>query len=132
MRNCDVAIIGLGLMGSAALHALLRRGADVIGFDPLVPGEARGSSHGSCRIFRRFNFESEAYTELSDRAFAGWRALEAASGRTILKPCAVLEAGPPGSALVAGSRKAAAHKGADHGAGDGRRGQSGLSCVSAA
>src|SRR5436305_2312118 len=111
MRTCEVAIIGLGLMGSSALHSLVRRGVDVLAFDPLVVGEARGSSHGSCRIFRRFNFESEAYTELSDRAFAGWRALEAASGRTILKPCAVLEAGPPGSALVAGSRKAAAIKG---------------------
>jgi sarcosine oxidase len=111
MRTCDVAIIGLGLMGSAALHALARRGVDVLGFDPLVVGAARGSSHGSCRIYRRFNFESEAYTELSDRAFEGWRALEASSGRTILKPCPVLEAGPPGSPLVAGSRAAAASKG---------------------
>ena len=25
MRTCDVAIIGLGLMGSAALHSLLGR-----------------------------------------------------------------------------------------------------------
>jgi len=111
MRTCDVAIIGLGLMGSSALHALSRRGVDVLGFDPLVLGETRGSSHGSCRIYRRFNFESEAYTDLSDRAFAGWRELESTSGRTILKPCAVLEAGPPGSRLVAGSRAAAAHKG---------------------
>jgi sarcosine oxidase len=111
MRNCDIAIIGLGLMGSAALHALVRRGADVLGFDPLIVGEARGSSHGSCRVYRRFNFESEAYTDLSDRAFEGWRALESSSGRTILKPCAVLEAGPGGSKLVAGSRAAAARKG---------------------
>jgi sarcosine oxidase len=111
MRTCDVAIIGLGLMGSSALHALSGKGADVLGFDPLILGEARGSSHGSCRIYRRFNFESEAYTDLSDRAFEGWRRLESTSGRTILKPCAVLEAGPPGSKLVAGSRAAAARKG---------------------
>ena len=55
-------MVGLGLIGSAALHALARRGADVLGFDPLQPGEPRGSSHGSCRIFRRFNFESDDYT----------------------------------------------------------------------
>ena len=108
MRTCDVAIIGLGLMGSSALHSLSGRGADVLGFDPLIVGEARGSSHGSCRVYRRFNFESEAYTDLSDRAFEGWRALESTSGRTILRPSAVLEAGPPGSKLVAGSRAAAA------------------------
>ena len=111
MRTCDVAIIGLGLMGSSALHSLLGKGADVLGFDPLILGDTRGSSHGSCRIYRRFNFESEAYTELSDRAFAGWRRLESTSGRTLLKPCAVLEAGPPGSKLVAGSRAAASQKG---------------------
>jgi sarcosine oxidase len=111
MRSCEVGIIGLGLMGSAALHALARRGCDVLGFDPLVIGEARGSSHGSCRIFRRFNFESEAYTALSDHAFKGWRALEAESGRDILKQCPVLEAGPPGSTFVANSRAAAAAMG---------------------
>src|SRR6516225_6721133 len=94
-------------MGSAALYELTRRGSDALGFDPLVIGEARGSSHGSCRVFRRFNFESEAYTALSDRAFEGWLALESASGRTILKPSAVLEAGPAGCQLVANSRAAA-------------------------
>src|SRR6516164_6834916 len=100
MKSCDIAIVGLGLMGSAALYELARRGADVLGFDPRAIGEARGSSHGSCRIFRRFNFESKAYTALSDEAFEGWRALEAESGREILKECPVLEAGPPGSAFV--------------------------------
>ena len=110
MRCCGIAILGLGLMGSSALHSLVRRGADVLGFDPLLVGDARGSSHGSCRIYRRFNFESEAYTELSDRAFEGWQTLESASGRTILKPSRVLEAGPPGSKMVAASRAAAARK----------------------
>src|SRR5580658_1513099 len=107
MRTCDVAVIGLGLMGSAALHALARRGADVLGFDPLPVGSDRGSSHGSCRVFRRFNAESVAYTALSDQALAGWRALEGASGTTVLMPSQVLEAGPAGCASVAASRAAA-------------------------
>jgi sarcosine oxidase len=112
MRTCGIAIIGLGLMGSSALYSLVRRGADVLGFDPLLVGEARGSSHGSCRVYRRFNFESDAYTALSDQAFKGWLALESTSGRSILKPSHVLEAGPPGSRFVAASRAAAARKGA--------------------
>lgn len=107
MRTCQVAVLGLGLMGSAAAFALARRGVDVIGFEPLELGDPRGSSHGSCRVYRRFNFESTAYTELSDRAYQGWRALEALSGRTLLRPSPVLEAGPPGSAMVAASREAA-------------------------
>ena len=107
MHTCDVAVIGLGLMGSAALYALVRQGADVLGFDPLPVGSDRGSSHGSCRVFRRFNAENPAYTALSDRAFAGWRALEAANGSTVLLPSPVLEAGPGGCGSVAASRAAA-------------------------
>jgi len=111
MHSCDVAVLGLGLIGSSALHSLARSGADVLGFDPLVIGEARGSSHGSCRVYRRFNFESIAYTELSDKASQGWRTLESNSGETLLINSRVLEAGPRGSAMVAASREAAARHG---------------------
>ena len=62
-------------------------------------------------MYRRFNFESPAYTDLSDEAFKGWRMLESVSGRTILMPSRVLEAGPPGSKMVADSRAAAELKG---------------------
>jgi glycine/D-amino acid oxidase-like deaminating enzyme len=110
MRSCDIAVVGLGLMGSAALDALLNAGVDALGFDPLGPGATRGSSHGSCRVFRRFNFENENYTDLSDVAHAGWTRLEAESGECILIPCPVLEAGPPGSDMVAASRAAAIAK----------------------
>lgn len=111
MRHCDVAVVGLGLMGSAALEALVRAGADALGFDPLGPGAARGSSHGSCRVFRRYNFENPNYTALSDTALAGWDRLAKGCGREILIPRPVLEAGPEGSTLVADSRKAAMENG---------------------
>jgi hypothetical protein len=34
LRTCDIAVVGL--MGSAALHVLVQRDADVLGCDPLV------------------------------------------------------------------------------------------------
>ncbi len=111
-HTCDVAVVGLGVMGSAALRALVRRGVDAVGFDPVGPGAARGSSHGSCRIFRRFNFESPAYTGLSDDAYSGWRALEAECGRELMLPCPILEAGPAGAALVEASYAASLSAGA--------------------
>jgi glycine/D-amino acid oxidase-like deaminating enzyme len=111
MRMCDVAVVGLGLMGNAALDALLNAGVDALGFDPLGPGSNRGSSHSSCRVFRRFNFENDNYTGLSDAALAGWTRLEADSGEKILIPSPVLEAGRPGSAMVAASRAAAIAEG---------------------
>ena len=115
MRRCEVAVVGLGLMGAAACYALARRKADVLGFDPLQVGEARGSSHGSCRIYRRLNFESPAYTALSDQALSGWKALEEYSGATILMDCPLLEAGPSGSSLVRESRAAGLTAGAPDG-----------------
>ena len=111
MRHCEVAVIGLGLMGASALDALLRQGVDAIGFDPLGPGASTGSSHGSCRVFRRFNFENPNYTGLSDEALAGWERLARESGREILIPCPVLEAGPGGSGMVKASRQAALDNG---------------------
>jgi sarcosine oxidase len=111
MRTCDVAVVGLGLMGSAALDALLNAGVDALGFDAVGPGDNRGSSNGSCRVFRRFNFENNNYTDLSDATLAGWMRLEADSRENILIPTPVLEAGRPGSALVAASRAAAVAKG---------------------
>lgn len=113
MRHCEVAVIGQGLMGAAALNSLLRQNVDVIGFDPLGPGATRGSSHGSCRVFRRFNFENPNYTGLSDDALAGWERLAHESGQEILIPCPVLEAGPRGSAMVKASRRAALDNGFD-------------------
>jgi len=111
MRKCEVAVLGLGLMGGAALGALLDAGVDALGFDPVAAGSDRGSSHGSCRIFRRFNFENLNYTGLSDEAHAGWIRLQSESGQTILTETPVLEAGRPGSAMVASSRAAAIAKG---------------------
>jgi len=111
MRKCEVAVLGLGLMGGAALGALLDAGVDALGFDPVAAGSDRGSSHGSCRIFRRFNFENPNYTSLSDEAHAGWIRLQTESGQTVLTETPVLEAGRPGSAMVASSRAAAIAKG---------------------
>ncbi|MGX4801484.1 hypothetical protein [Bradyrhizobium guangdongense] len=100
-------MLGLGLMGGAALSALLDAGVDALGFDPIAAGSDRGSSHGSCRIFRRFNFENPNYTRLSDEAHAGWIRLQTESGQTVLTETPILEAGRPGSAMVASSRTAA-------------------------
>jgi sarcosine oxidase len=50
MQTYDVAVVGLGAMGSAALYAAARRGFRVIGFDRLEPGHNRSSSFGESRV----------------------------------------------------------------------------------
>src|SRR5678809_1420939 len=64
----DVAVIGLGAMGSAAAYHLARRGVGVLGLDRFTPPHALGSSHGETRIIREAYFEHPLYVPLVQRA----------------------------------------------------------------
>jgi glycine/D-amino acid oxidase-like deaminating enzyme len=79
----EVAVVGLGLMGTAAAWALARRGHQVVAFDAHTPGHRFGSSHGSSRIFRRAYPEPE-YVAMTGQALELWRELERATGTTLL------------------------------------------------
>src|ERR1700709_1627866 len=107
MNTFDVAVIGLGAMGSAALYHLARGGRRVIGIERAAPGHEGGSSHGESRIIRLAQFENPAYTPLVRRAYEHWRALEREGAETVLVATGMLEAGPPGSPIVEGSLRAA-------------------------
>ncbi|KAA2237781.1 N-methyl-L-tryptophan oxidase [Salinarimonas soli] len=106
MVICDVAVIGLGAMGSAAAYHLARRGKRVVGIEQFEPGHDRGSSHGESRIIRLAYFEHPSYVPLLRRAYALWRDLERASGEAVMTITGILEAGHPGSAVVEGSLSA--------------------------
>jgi sarcosine oxidase len=99
----DVAIIGLGVIGSAALAALARRGCHVVGIDRFAPGHDRGSSHGTTRVIRLGYFEHPSYVPLLRAAYPLWRELEARSGRLLLTITGIVEIGAPTSDLVAGT-----------------------------
>jgi sarcosine oxidase len=103
MRSCDVAVVGLGAMGSATAYALAQRGVRVIGFDRYEPPHDRGSSHGESRVIRMAYFEDPSYVPLLGLAFEHWHRLEAATGESILTITGILEAGCRGAPLVQGS-----------------------------
>ena len=46
----DVTVIGLGVMGSAAVYHLAQRGLRVLGLEQFPPAHDRGSSHGRTRV----------------------------------------------------------------------------------
>jgi sarcosine oxidase len=70
-------------MGCAAAWALAERGADVTLIEQFDLDNARGSSHGRTRIFR-LAYPEPQWVELAEEALAGWRELEAQSGRDVL------------------------------------------------
>ena len=107
MPTYDVAVVGLGAMGSAALYHLAARGHRVIGLDRHPLGHTHGSSHGESRIIRLAYCEHPDYVPLLRLAYRNWRDLEAATGQGLLLTTGMIEAGPPGAAIVAGSVRAA-------------------------
>lgn len=105
--NYDVAIVGLGGMGSAIAAHCAARGASVIGLEQFQPVHDLGSSHGKSRMIRKAYFEDPAYVPLVIRSYELWRKLEQDSSEEILQLTGVLSAGEESSEIIAGTRRAA-------------------------
>ena len=103
----DVAVAGLGGMGSAVAAHCAARGASVIGFDQFGPAHDRGASHGKSRMIRKAYFEDAAYVPLVLRAYELWRKLEREVGEELLRITGVLSIGSPNSDIISGTLRAA-------------------------
>jgi len=112
--HCDVIIVGLGGMGSAAAAHVAARGQRVLALDQFQPGHTQGSSHGKSRVIRLAYFEHPAYVPLLRRAYELWRKLETDTGQHLLQMTGGLMVGAPDSEVVAGSLKSAREHGLDH------------------
>jgi sarcosine oxidase len=110
----EIAVIGLGVTGSAALYALARRGVRALGIEQFAPGHDRGSSHGRTRIIRLGYFEHPSYVPLLRRAYVLWRELEQAAGRQLLHVTGIAEMGPADGMVVPGTLAAARLHGLPH------------------
>ncbi|MCX7314777.1 MAG: N-methyl-L-tryptophan oxidase [Hyphomicrobiales bacterium] len=107
MKQFDVVVVGLGVMGAAALRELARRGFNVVGVERFMPGHDRGSSHGETRIIRLGYFEHPSYVPLLQRSYELWRELEADSGRKLIRITGIVEIGMPVGPLISGTLAAA-------------------------
>lgn len=89
-RTFDVAVVGLGAVGGAALMQLARRGVRAIGLDRFDPPHRRGSSHGQTRITRQAIGEGAHYTPFVLRANAIWEEVERELDVSLLERCGFL------------------------------------------
>ena len=98
----DVAVIGLGGLGSAAAYWLARRGVSVVGFEQFELGHVRGATHDHSRIIRR-SYHTPEYVRLTSQAYESWRAVEADSGEQIITTTGGIDLFPPGALIDHGN-----------------------------
>lgn len=115
MMTYDVAVIGLGCAGSAALNALARAGRRVVGIDRFDPPHDLGSSHGETRLLRTAYAEGPFYVPLVKRAIALWKAAERRTGAKLFEQTGVVYAGPADNPFIADTRAAGIRLTAAHG-----------------
>ncbi|MFB8369624.1 N-methyl-L-tryptophan oxidase [Pseudarthrobacter sp. NPDC055928] len=110
--DADVAVVGLGALGSMTLWRLASRGVNVIGVEQFGIAHDLGSSHGSTRLFRLACFEHPDLGSMAFHALDLWRELEEISGTELLTLTGGVMIGPQDSELIVGTRQAAANAGA--------------------
>jgi len=114
IEEIDHLVIGAGAIGSATAMELARRGARVVALDRFGVPNAHGSSHGLTRMVRMAYFEHPDYVPLLRAAYAGWRQVEADTGRRLLHLPGIVYTGTPDGEIVGGSRDAAQRHGIPH------------------
>jgi sarcosine oxidase len=97
-RTYDVAVVGLGGLGSATAWQLARRGVSVLGLEQFELGHARGASHDTSRILRH-SYHTPGYVALTFEAYADWADLEWSSGEHLVTVTGGVDLFPPDSAI---------------------------------
>jgi sarcosine oxidase len=113
-KHWDVAVVGLGAMGSTLALALADQGVRVLGLDRFRPPHTHGSSHGQTRIIREAYFEHPDYVPLLQQAYQAWEKLAARSGQTLWSQTGGLMMGPADGTLTSGARRSAETWGLPH------------------
>lgn len=91
--DAELAVIGLGSVGSMALWQAAGRFGSVVGFEAQTGGHARSATGGDTRLFRMTYRDGINYSPLLIEASRRWEELEAESGTQILNRCGGLSIG---------------------------------------
>ncbi len=103
----DIAVVGLGAMGSCAAWRLAARGMNVIGLEQFSPGHVLGSSHGKTRVFRVACLEHPNLVPIARRSRDLWQELQERSATPVIRQAGAVMIGPRDSDVIEGTLAAA-------------------------
>ncbi len=107
----DVAVVGLGAVGSAAVAHLTALGCSVVGLDRFAAGHRLSGSGDGYRTFRQAYPRNDAYVALAKRSEHLWRALSDGSGQELFDQCGAILLAPADHAICSGVLKSAGRHG---------------------
>ncbi len=114
METYDLAVIGVGGMGSAIVAHAAARKLKVLGLEQFSIPNIRGSSHGATRILRLGLHEGPTYVPLVLRAVELWKQLGEKIGTPIFHNCGGLDVALPDSRIFEGAKAACEKFGVAH------------------
>ena len=97
-REYDVAVVGLGGLGSAAAYWLARGGSSVVAFEQFELGHVRGASHDHSRIIRR-SYHTPGYVALTAAAYETWQVVEGDADEQLITRTGGIDIFPPAAAI---------------------------------
>ena len=110
----ELAVIGLGSIGSMALWQASRLSDSVVGFEAQSPGHARSAAGGDTRLFRMLYRGTPSYYPILERSRRLWAELEADSGQHVLTRCGGLSIGTVDGPYLPRLLETTRLNGADH------------------
>jgi sarcosine oxidase len=113
-HDADVAVVGLGSVGSMAAWRLAARGQSVHGYERFGVGHDRGAFSGQTRRFSVQSQREPRWTPLALAALDLWRELESATGRSLLTMTGGLILGPADAPALVTARRSAVDSGLEH------------------
>jgi sarcosine oxidase len=112
--GADVAVIGLGAIGSMALWRLAERGVSVHGYERFGIGHDRGASAGQTRRFSVQSQREPRDTPLAVEALGLWRELEEHTERELFRQTGGVILGPDGTPEILSAIASARDNGLPH------------------
>lgn len=99
VETCDLAVIGLGALGSATAWHAAGRGLRVVGIEAYELGHDRGASHDTSRIIRH-SYHTPGYVALTFGAYDEWHRLEQDTGQRFVTKTGGVDLFPPDAAIA--------------------------------